>query len=319
MPSEPEDSQPHPHEGEGGAKNSDTPVTSEGAPHFESESGVESYPQDYPSSVSSEETRDAAESEGEEEGGGPVKSFLEHLEDLRWVLIKCGTSLLVGMAACLAGAPVLTGILSRPLRMSGANVDLNLMGPMGAIVISMKIALYGGLTVSLPFILFFIGQFVMPALKANEKGYFLRAFIIGAGLFMAGVMLCYFFILKISLMGMVGYAKWMGLESTIWRAEEYFQFVILFMIGMGVSFEMPILILSLVKLGIVQHEWLIKGRRYFFVINLTACAFITPDFISTFFMVIPVQILMEICILISAHWERQKRAAEAARARNDSN
>jgi sec-independent protein translocase protein TatC len=167
------------------------------------------------------------------------------------------------MAACLAGAPLLVDFLSWPLMETGATVDLNPLGPMGSVVISMKIALYGGLTLSLPFILFFIGQFVMPALKAKEKVYFLRAFIVGAGLFMLGVMLCYFFILEISLKGMVAYTKWLGLQTTIWRAEEYFQFVIVFMVGMGISFELPVLVLSLVKLGVVQHEWLVKNAMAF--------------------------------------------------------
>jgi Sec-independent protein secretion pathway component TatC len=59
---------------------------------------------------------------------------------------------------------------------------------------------------------------------------------------------------------------------------------------------------------------LIKGRSYFFVANLVICSFITPDALSTIFMVIPVQVLMEVCILISKHWERQKKLAEATAA-----
>jgi len=58
-----------------------------------------------------------------------------------------------------------------------------------------------------------------------------------------------------------------ALETDIWRAEEYFSFVIMFMLGMGVSFEIPVLLLTLVKIGLIPHEWLMKGRRYFFVGN----------------------------------------------------
>jgi len=61
-----------------------------------------------------------------------------------------------------------------------------------------------------------------------------------------------------------------------------------------------------------SREFLAKGRIYFFVGNLVVCAFITPDALSTIFMVVPVQLLMEICIQISAHWERKKRKEEAA-------
>jgi sec-independent protein translocase protein TatC len=131
---------------------------------------------------------------------------------------------------------------------------------------------------------------------------------------MAGMMLCYFLMLPISLRGLAAYAEWMNLKGDFWRAEEYFSFVLLFMVGMGLAFEIPVIILTLVRVGVISHEALVKGRAYFFVGNLVLCAFITPDFISTIPMVLCVQVLMEICILISKHWERQKRLAEAAAA-----
>ena len=254
----------------------------------------------------------------EEEEGGPIKTFLEHLEDLRWVLIRCITATMVSMAACMAGAPHIIEFLTWPLTNSRTGIKLEWLGPIGGVGAMMKIALWGGLTVALPFILGFVGAFVMPALRANEKKYFRIATIVGGGLFMAGLMLCYFLILPISITGLVAFNTWLGIPTTIWRAEEYFQFVVMFMLGMGVSFEFPVLLLTLVRLGVVSHEFLVKGRRYFLVINLVACAFITPDFISTFFMVIPVQILLEICIWISAYWERQKKAAEASMAATSS-
>lgn len=247
----------------------------------------------------------------EEEEGGPVKTFLEHLEDLRWVLIKALSSLMLGMVACLAGSNYVVKVLTWPLEKSGATVKLDTLGPLGGFTISMKIAMYGGFTLALPFILYFVGDFVLPALKRNEKKYFVRAFVIGGLLFIAGMLLCYFVMLQISLKGLAAFNEWLGLASDIWRAEDYFQFVIMFMVGMGLSFEIPVLLLTLVRIGIIPHEWLVKGRSYFFVANLVICAFITPDAVSTIFMVIPVQALMEICILISKHWERQKRRLAA--------
>jgi sec-independent protein translocase protein TatC len=249
----------------------------------------------------------------EEEEGGPVKTFLEHLEDLRWVLIKCLSSLILGMTACLAGSNYIVKILKWPLERSGVHTQLQIFGPIGGFTISMKVALYGGITLALPFVLYFIGEFVLPALKKHEKKYFMRAFIIGGFLFIGGMLLCYFVILQITLKGLTGFNEWLGLPSDMWRSEEYFEFVILFMVGMGLSFEIPVVFLTLVRMGIIPHEWLVKGRSYFFVANLVICAFITPDAVSTIFMVIPVQVLMEICIFISKRWERQKRREEALR------
>ena len=76
--------------------------------------------------------------------------------------------------------------------------------------------------------------------------------------------------------------------------------------------EMPIVLLTLVKLGIIEHKTLVKSRRYVFVINLVVCSFITPDAVTTIFMIIPLQILLEASIWISSHWERQKKREEAA-------
>ncbi len=250
----------------------------------------------------------------EEEEGGPVKTFLEHLEDLRWVLIKCVVSLLLGMVTCMVAANYITAFLERPLhelQKSGVDLKLEAIDPLGPVSIIMKVGLYGGITISLPFLLYFIADFVLPALKRHEKKYFKRAFAIGSILFFSGVALCYFAILKISLFGLVAMNKWLGLGATVWQAQQYFSFVIVFMVGMGVVFELPVVLLTLVRVGVISHETLVKSRIYLFIGNMVVCAFITPDAVSTVFMVIPVQLLLEICIVVSKYWERQKKIAEA--------
>jgi sec-independent protein translocase protein TatC len=254
-------------------------------------------------------------SDPEEEEGGPVKTFLEHLEDLRWVLIKCFVSLALGMVTCMVAANYVTAFLERPLKAlqtSGVDLKLEAIDPLGPVTIIMKVGLYGGLTIALPFLLYFIADFVLPALKRNEKKYFKRAFAIGSILFFAGVALCYFLLLKISLFGLVAMNKWLGLGATVWRAQEYFSFVITFMVGMGLVFELPVVLLTLVRMGVISHETLVKSRVYLLIGNMVVCAFITPDALSTVFMVIPVQALLEICIMISRYWEKQRRIAEAA-------
>src|SRR3954470_4130075 len=116
----------------------------------------------------------------EEEEGGPVKPFLDHLEDLRWVLIKCIASLIVGMTVCMVGAPYLVEWLRRPLP---HGIRLEWLGPAESFMVSMKIALYGGIVLALPLMLYVIGSFVLPALKRTEKKYFVQAISVGAFLF----------------------------------------------------------------------------------------------------------------------------------------
>jgi sec-independent protein translocase protein TatC len=260
--------------------------------------------------------------EEEEEEGGPIKTFLEHLEDLRWVFIRVAAALGIAMVGCMAGAPKIVEFLRWPLliaeaRLPGDNelIELQPLGPLGPFVITMKLALYGGITLALPFILYFVGDFVMPALKKHEKVFFLRAFIVGAGLFMLGVTICYFFVLPMTLKATIQYSAWMDFRPEFWRAEEYFSFVTLLMVCMGASFELPIVILSLVKVGLIEYEWLTKGRPYFFIVTFALVAFITPDFVSTFFLVIPMMLLMEACIWIAWWWKRKegKEALQSGR------
>jgi sec-independent protein translocase protein TatC len=118
--------------------------------------------------------------------------------------------------------------------------------------------------------------------------------------------------LPISLKAVAQYNAWLNIPTQIWQAPEYFSFVSWFMIGMGLSFELPVVLLTLVRLELLSYEALRKSRRYVFVINLVACAFITPDPVTTIFMVIPMQLLLEGCIWIARYWERQKKAEEAA-------
>ncbi|HVR34354.1 MAG TPA: twin-arginine translocase subunit TatC, partial [Methylomirabilota bacterium] len=110
-----------------------------------------------------------SDEDSDDEEGGPVKSFLEHLEDLRWVLIKSGAALLIAMVLCMVAAPVLTTILTWPLENSGENIKLEFLSPMGGFMVTLKVAFWGGMILALPAILFFLGDFVVPALKRNER------------------------------------------------------------------------------------------------------------------------------------------------------
>lgn len=269
-----------------------------------------------PTAVAEPVVESDSPAEEEDDEGGPIKTFLEHLEDLRWVIIRVVSALGVGMVGCMVAAPLIVEFLKWPLWLSGATTSkgeaivLQPLGPLGPFIITMKLALYGGLVLALPFVLYFVADFVLPALKKHEKTFFLRAFIVGAGLFLLGVSICYFYALPMTLRATIQYSQWMGFKPDFWRAEEYFSFVTLLMVCMGASFEIPILVLSLVKVGLIQYEWLTKGRPYYFVITFAVVAFITPDFVSTFFLVLPLMVLMEVCIWIAWYWHR-KEAKEA--------
>ena len=316
----------------------------------------------------------------EEEEGGPVKSFLEHLEDLRWVLIKSLSAAGVAMIVCffagnyvfqvlkwpLNRAPIYTGRQPQVVRftlgtnqlgvfhvgtndalsaLAGTNrhvrvdiapvtvgtntvlgvtvepeaqgpawdspIDIVSLGPAAAFVVATKLAFYGGLVIASPFIFYFLGNFVFPALKINEKKYIYRGLTFGIGLFLTGVCFCYFVMMPVALAVSAKYAEWFGFKANQWRAEEYIAFVCKFMLGMGLGFEMPVVILTLVKIGILNYSMLKAARRYVIVIAFVLGAVLTtPEVITQILMAIPMLVLYEITVWIAWYWERQEKKRE---------
>jgi sec-independent protein translocase protein TatC len=317
--------------------------------------------------------------------GGPVKSFLEHLEDLRWVLIKSAAVIGIGMLLCLIAGNYVVTVLTLPLRHAkishpgtnqiwtigfgtnrlgvfklddgqqqnfaigtnrylalklepipvGTNYFLGLrvdptadpeaarrlntklgnIGPIGAFFVSLQVALYGGLVLASPFVFYFVAAFIFPALRLKEKYYIYRGLGFGLFLFFLGVSFCYFVLLPIALSASALYSNWLGFDSDFWRAEDYMSFVCKFMLGMGIGFQMPVVLLTLVKIGVLNYRLLTKMRRYMIVINLVLGALLTtPEVVTQILMAIPLQILYEISVWVAWYWERRDRKRAEAEA-----
>jgi sec-independent protein translocase protein TatC len=186
--------------------------------------------------------------------------------------------------------------------------------PVSAFMVAIKLALYGGLVLSLPFILYFIGQFVLPALRVKEREFMLRSLGFGVFLFVLGMAFCYFILMQVALTATVEFSTWLGFSADEWRAEDYISFVCISMLVMGVSFELPIVLLGLVKIGILSYQTLSKYRPYWVVAELVICAFLTPsgDPFTMMLMALPLHVLYEISTGIAWYWHWR----DARRARN---
>ena len=315
----------------------------------------------------------------DEAEGGPVKTFLEHLEDFRWVLIKSIVALFLGMLICLFAANHVVGIIKWPLdhaykyhtstnqtvvvsfgtnhlgnfqltseqekllnlgtnrfvaitvepltmgtnRVLGwrisdnpaavaaaqrVNVELVNLSPAGGFIVAFQVGLYGGVLLASPFIFYFVAGFVFPALKIRERRYVYHGLIIGVGLFLTGVAFCYFALMPVALAAAQMYSNWLGLGALQWRAEDYISFVCKFMLGMGLGFELPVVILTLVKLGVISYRTLRRMWRYMIVIVLVLGAVLTtPEVITQVFMAVPLYLLYEITVWIAWYWDRKER------------
>ena len=124
--------------------------------------------------------------------------------------------------------------------------------------------------------------------------------------------------MPVALTASVQYAEWLGFTANQWRAEDYVGFVCKFLLGMGLGFELPVVVLTLVKIGVLNYRLLAAGRRYVIVISAVLGAILTtPEVITQILMAVPLYMLYEICVWVAWYWERQDKKREAAASAGD--
>ncbi|MDD2710967.1 MAG: twin-arginine translocase subunit TatC [Verrucomicrobiae bacterium] len=246
-------------------------------------------------------------------GQGPVKTFLEHLEDLRLVLIRILTVLGLAWLGCFYLCPQILRFLQRPLKASGVlarygiqspDEFLRVFGPAAPFTISFQLALYAAVVVSMPFIIGIAGAYLLPVLTRRERRLILPIFLAGIFFFLAGTAFCYFLLLPPTLAISLDFARWMGLGASFWTVESYVSFVTKFMLGMGLGFEMPLVIMLLVRAGVLNYAMLAKARPYVIIVNFILGAVLTtPEVFTQLVMAIPLTLMYETCVWLA--WFRE--------------
>ncbi len=242
-----------------------------------------------------------------------TKPFMEHLEDLRWMVVKIAITLFVAMIVCFAFRSSLTAILQRPLTQLDEKIrTLQALGITDSLTISFNLAFYAGIVISFPLLLYFVAEFVLPALNAVEKRLLLPAIAVSFLLFLIGVFACYYWLLPTTILFFFRDAQAMGWMPS-WTVREYYSFVTRFTIGFGLAFELPVVVLALVRFGLITFEFMRRTRPYAVVLIFVLAALITPtpDIMTLMAMGLPMYGLYESCIWIAWLMERKKRKALA--------
>ncbi len=242
--------------------------------------------------------------------GDTSKPFLEHLEDLRWTVVKMAITLLLAMIISFAFRSSLVQIIQRPLDAMGPGVGaLRALGITDSLTVSFRLAFYAGIVLSFPLLLYFLAEFVLPALTAMEKRFVLPAILVSFGLFLLGVIVCYYWLLPKTILFFFHDTKSLGWEAA-WTVQEYYSFVTRFTIGFGLSFELPVVVLALVRFGIVTYEFMRRTRPYAIVLIFILATIITPtpDILTLIAMSLPMCLLYESCIWIA--WFMQRRTSK---------
>ncbi len=244
--------------------------------------------------------------------------FLDHLEELRWTLIKCAIAL--AAAAGLVGyfLKEFNDVLLWPLRhvqaeRDGLALELTTRSVMEGFSIVIQLCGFGGLALAAPFMIIFIGQFVAPALSDAEKRLVIPTGLSATVLFILGAAFGFFLLTPSTLRVSLEINDLMSYKPQ-WTPDSYYSLLTWLVLGVGAAFEFPLLIVMAVHFGVLRVETLRKFRRHSIVGIFIVAAVVTPTpdpFTQTMFAA-PLYLLFEIAILVGARVQARRDARLAA-------
>jgi sec-independent protein translocase protein TatC len=240
------------------------------------------------------------------------RPFVEHLEDLRRTLIRCLVALVAGMLVAIPLTPWILDVLRRPLVGIGKDpaVFLRILKVAGGFSLATQVAVWSGVLLSAPAMVMAIGGFIFPGLTVREKRVVRQSAVLAVGLFAAGVVFCYFTTLPVTLQMMFGINSWIGETTEFIDYADYVGFALKLLLGFGLAFEMPVVMLALGSIGLITSEQLRNTRRYAVVAILIVAAVLTPpDVFSQVLMALPLLLLYEIGIWLVRAREQTAGAA----------
>jgi len=244
-----------------------------------------------------------------------VKPFLDHLEDLRWMLVRIGVTLAIGMCVAFAFQRPLVWVVELPLYKVAPDVvaHLQVLSVTDPLIIIFEVSFYAGIVITFPILLYYVAQFVLPALTVHERRIVAPSILLSFGLFVVGVLFCYYFVLPQTLGFFFGFAKSLQWAPT-WQVRDYFAFVTQITLAFGLAFELPIVVLLLVYLRVLTSGFLRRTRPFAIVIILCLAVVIapTPDVITFLSLGVPMCLLYEICIWLGWLVERGRLKKEKA-------
>jgi len=193
---------------------------------------------------------------------------------------------------------------------------MSALKPTETFMLSVKLSFFAAIVIAFPLLLLFILQFVLPGLHHNEKRVLWPAMSIGFGLFLTGALFAYFVVLPLALDFFQGWGDNMGVAND-WRIGEYITFATQFTLLFGLSFELPVVVMALVKIGLLSYTTMSNTRSYAILAIFVAAAVITPtpDALTLSLMAVPMILLYEICIWLAWFNERKQKRREEAEAK----
>lgn len=227
------------------------------------------------------------------------ETFISHLVELRTRLIRALLAIIIVFVCLFPWAKDLYALLANPLLAAlpqgGQMIATDVVG---VFVVPMKVAFLVAFLIALPYVLYQLWAFVAPGLYAHEKKLVLPLVIASSVLFFIGMSFAYFFVFPVIFKFMASIAP----EGVAWMTdiEKYLSFALTTFVAFGVTFEVPVVVIVLVRAGLVSIEKLKESRPYVIVgAFIIGAIFTPPDVISQLMLAVPLCLLYELGIFLS--------------------
>ena len=228
----------------------------------------------------------------------PEMGFLEHLEELRWRLLKSLLAIVFGSAISFGYIDEILKFLLLPTKNTSNAIYLQVLSVQGMFIIKWFISFVSGFIIALPILLYQFWRFIAPGLKVNEKKYAIPVVFFAFSSFIIGVSFGYFILIPFSLEFFSGIST--GHVDNNFSIQYYFSFLTWLLLGSGVIFQLPVVSLLLSAIGLLTPPFMRHYRRHAIIVILILSSFITPpDPVSMIIMAFPLIFLYEISIGVS--------------------
>ena len=226
-------------------------------------------------------------------------TFLEHLEELRWTLVRVVLFIIILMIAGFIYSDYIQTLIMKPIISIGlTNFELQDLKITSPFMVKIVIALFSALIVSFPYIIFEVYKFIYPAISEISKKYLLFVFIFSVIFFLIGCIFGYLYLLPVSISFFVNLA-----DPNVNFAPERLNYIFYsfwLILVCGLIYQLPILSLILTKLKILNYQFLKQMRSFSIIMFLVLGAILSPpDPLSQLLLAVPLYLLYELGILIS--------------------
>ncbi|MCM2256458.1 MAG: twin-arginine translocase subunit TatC [Vicinamibacteria bacterium] len=241
-------------------------------------------------------------------------SFLEHLEELRQRLLKTVIALAAGFAVCWSFHEQIFHFMVQPLRAAYPGIKLVATSPTETLMLFMKMSFFAGIFLAAPFVLYQIWAFVAPGLYSHEKRYVVPFIVFGTGFFVTGAAFGHYWLFPLTFrfLGEFG-----GTDvEYLPKVSEYYTFYSWFLLGLGVVFQLPVVIFVLSRIGLVTPGFLLRHFRWAVLAAFVIAAIITPtpDVVTQSLLALPMLGLYLLGIVVAWLFGKPRVKAEAVSA-----